>query len=134
MSVFVSLWQKNRFLFKEHTLRKIENIKPKLAVVPLILLLYLLMYALDTTCIVKSILGIPCPGCGMTRAVVSALRLDLAAAFRLHPMFWSLPLLVLYFLYDGHLFKNKRLNYGVGAAIALGFLLNWLIRIFYIIF
>jgi hypothetical protein len=35
-------------------------------------------------CPVKSALGIPCPGCGLTRATVSLLRGEFAAAFRLH--------------------------------------------------
>jgi hypothetical protein len=43
------------------------------------------------TCLLRLALGIPCPGCGMTRAVLAAARLDLFAAERYHPL--SLPLL-----------------------------------------
>jgi hypothetical protein len=35
-------------------------------------------------CPVKSALGIPCPGCGLTRATVSLLRGEFAAAIGLH--------------------------------------------------
>jgi hypothetical protein len=35
-------------------------------------------------CPVKSALGIPCPGCGLTRAAVSLLRGEFEAAFGLH--------------------------------------------------
>jgi|ERR1044072_328425 hypothetical protein len=35
-------------------------------------------------CPLKSALGIPCPGCGLTRASVSLLRGDFAAAFSAH--------------------------------------------------
>ena len=35
-------------------------------------------------CPVKSALGIPCPGCGLTRATLSLLGGEFAAAFRLH--------------------------------------------------
>ena len=37
-------------------------------------------------CPFKAITGIPCPGCGMTRAVLSACRGDFAGAFRYHPL------------------------------------------------
>ena len=33
---------------------------------------------LDTGCMFYHITGIPCPGCGMTRAYLAALRLDFA--------------------------------------------------------
>lgn len=36
-------------------------------------------------CPSRLLLGLPCPGCGMTRAVAALLRGDLAGAFILHP-------------------------------------------------
>ena len=42
-------------------------------------------------CPFRAATGLPCPGCGMTRAMVSLGRLDLDGAMRLHP--FSLPLL-----------------------------------------
>lgn len=32
--------------------------------------------------------GIPCPGCGLTRATLSALQGNFAEAFHFHPLFW----------------------------------------------
>lgn len=37
-------------------------------------------------CPFKAISGIPCPGCGMTRAVLSACKGDFREAFRYHPL------------------------------------------------
>lgn len=36
-------------------------------------------------CPSRRLLGLPCPGCGMTRALAALLRGDLAGAFALHP-------------------------------------------------
>ncbi len=38
------------------------------------------------SCLLRRTVGIPCPGCGMTRATLALLRLDFAAAFAYHPL------------------------------------------------
>lgn len=54
----------------------------------------LVLWLLDVGCVVRFVTGVPCPGCGMTRAWLALLRGDLAAALAYHPMFWSFPLAV----------------------------------------
>lgn len=76
-------------------------------------------------CLFQHFLGIPCPGCGMTRAVLAALRLDFAEAFSYHAMFWSLPLLFGYLLIDGGLFRKRWINIAVLVGIGIGFLAVW---------
>lgn len=46
-----------------------------------------------STCPIRLGFGIPCPGCGLTRAVLAAARLDFATAQRFHPL--SLALIVI---------------------------------------
>lgn len=53
---------------------------------------WLALYLLDIGCIFRLMTGIPCPGCGMTRAWLAALRLHFAAAFAYHPLFWVVPI------------------------------------------
>ncbi|MBQ4283737.1 MAG: DUF2752 domain-containing protein [Lachnospira sp.] len=39
-------------------------------------------------CPFSYIIGISCPGCGMTRSLMSVLHLDIAKAFYYHPLWW----------------------------------------------
>ena len=107
-------------------MQKIENLKTKLLFFALIPLLYLVMYLLDTTCIIKSLIGIPCPGCGMTRALLCAIHLKFRDAFAFHPLFFTTPVLFLYFLYDGRLFRNKKIDVCILISIFSCFLINWI--------
>lgn len=110
-------------------MRKIKELKNSLLLTTVYLLLVSVFWLFDVPCLFERFLGVSCPGCGMSRAVLSALRWDLAAAFSYHPMFWSMPVLYVYFLCNGRLFPNKYLDYGILIAIALGFFINWLAKL-----
>ena len=86
-------------------------------------------WILDLPCGYIALFGFPCPGCGMTRAWLAALRGDFAAAFGFHPMFWSVPLVFAYLLIPGQWIKHRRLCNGILAVIGLGFLVFWLTKI-----
>lgn len=48
-------------------------------------------------CPMASSLGIPCPGCGLTRATLALLHGDVHGALHLHPLVWLLtPLFVVF--------------------------------------
>lgn len=86
--------------------------------------------ALNLPCPVRTLLGgIPCPGCGMSRAWLAALRLDFRAAFAFHPMFWSIPILGVQLLFDGRLFRNQWCNLALPVLIAVGLLGCYCFRI-----
>jgi len=44
-----------------------------------------------SACVFKSTMGIPCPGCGLSRAYMAGMRLDFETALFYHPLFWYLP-------------------------------------------
>ena len=52
-----------------------------------IALLYVALEAFGVTCPIRFLTGISCAGCGMSRAWLSLLRLDLAGAVYYHPLF-----------------------------------------------
>lgn len=53
-----------------------------------IVLFYVVIESLGVTCPILYLTGISCAGCGMSRAWLSLLRLDLAGAVYYHPLFW----------------------------------------------
>lgn len=50
-------------------------------------------------CPIKYLTGVPCPGCGLSRALAALLRLDFWTALRFHPMVFVLLPVVLYALF-----------------------------------
>lgn len=55
---------------------------------------YCLNHVLPSGCVSKSALGIDCPGCGLTRGVLAASRLQLSDSVRFHPLAWIILILV----------------------------------------
>lgn len=51
--------------------------------------LYLALHLAGIGCPIRWLTGISCAGCGMTRAWLCAVHLDLAGAFAAHPLFWA---------------------------------------------
>lgn len=86
-----------------------------------VMLGYLLMFSAGITCPIKFSTGISCPGCGMTRACVSALRLDLAAAFEYHPLWIVLPFAVISFTVLKRKGRRRELNLLIYSLAALMF-------------
>lgn len=44
-----------------------------------------------SACPIALLTGLPCPGCGLTRACIAALTLHWKEAFALHPLFLLIP-------------------------------------------
>lgn len=64
------------------------NWKRDLGAVLIIAAFYAGLMVMGITCPIKFVTGVSCLGCGMTRAWLSALRLDWAGAVAFHPLFW----------------------------------------------
>lgn len=110
-------------------MKRIKGLKNTLLLTLIYLCLLIVFQVLGLNCIFKHFLHIPCPGCGMSRALYSALRLEFATAFGYHPMFWSIPILYLYLLFGGKLLNKKWLDIPILILIAVGFLINWIVNL-----
>ncbi len=89
---------------------------------------YAIMLALGISCPIKYIFGVSCPGCGMTRATLSALRLDFIGAFYYHPL-WLLPLPSLALLAILFVKGKKKIARGVIGVLAVAFLITYFVRL-----
>lgn len=110
-------------------MRHITQLRQKLLLTAVTAGAVLVVWRFQLPCIYQFLFGLPCPGCGMTRAVMAALRLDFAAAFHHHWMFCSIPVAYLYFLFDGRLLRVKWLDRAILWLIAGGFAVHWLVRL-----
>lgn len=108
---------------------KIKNLKIKLLGTAAYIVFIMFMWHMNIGCIWQSIFHIPCIGCGITRALLCAVRFDFISAFEFHPMFWSVPIIYLYILKDGVLFKSKALNYCILFSLALCFVVSYLFKL-----
>ncbi len=73
-------------------------------------------------CPARYFLGICCPGCGMTRASLSILKLDFIAAFNYHPLVFIMPVCVVIFFIRKKLPKklyNALVSFGIVLFIGL---------------
>lgn len=76
------------------TWKKVTEHKGDFTAILIIGLFYGGLFLSGITCPIKFMTGISCLGCGMTRAWLSAFCLHFSDAFYYHPLFWTIPLLL----------------------------------------
>ncbi len=106
--------------FPGRLLKDLKQYWKGLAIAAAVILL--LNLAFGTVCPFRILFGTPCPGCGMTRALLLLLRLDFRGALSMHPLspfFFVLFLLFPFFRYG----KTDRTGLWVRLCAVLLFLL-----------
>lgn len=66
-------------------------------------------------CLIRGLTGIPCPSCGMSRAITAAINGDIINAFKFHPLFW-LPFISVVLIFLRRRFFKQIL---IGAIILI---------------
>lgn len=83
----------------------------------------------DVPCYFKGIVGIPCPGCGLTRAYLSLLKGHPASAFFYHPLFFMVPLVAaIVILKDVAAIKKLYWSRWFWWGVVALFLAQWAVR------
>lgn len=74
--------------------------------------------------------GIPCPGCGMTRALLSAVRFDFREAFYYHPLYGVVIAAVIYMLlkHTGKIKISKAVENKLLLAVCILFIAVYIVR------
>lgn len=74
-----------------------------------VIIFYLIVYILgnNTRCFYRNTLGIPCPGCGLSRAYTALFRGDVLGALNYHPLF-IIPIIIgLVMIFKGNSFFGR---------------------------
>jgi hypothetical protein len=109
----------------------VKNISYVIFGLALYYLIFVILLDTGTVCFFQSIFGIPCPGCGLTRAITALCSLEFRAAFFYHPLVPMIFWIGFLFLFQSHpkihtLYTNNRLWQVYGTL----FCLVWGIRMF----
>ncbi len=77
-----------------------EFIKRQIDKHKIIILMAMIIIITGGQCIIKKITGFPCPSCGVTRSLMSLVRLDFYESFYYHPLSIFIVISILYFIYS----------------------------------
>lgn len=106
---------------------KEKYIKVLLAVV-IFALICGILHITKIGCPIKFLTGVSCPACGMTRAWVLAFTFHFGEAWRFHPLFFLIPVIILFILFKEKI--GEKLFSGVMLSFAVIFIAVWLVRMF----
>ncbi|HEY5561481.1 MAG TPA: DUF2752 domain-containing protein [Clostridiaceae bacterium] len=109
--------------------QKIKKIFYSLSIVFILFTFVLITSFFHIGCLVKDVIGLPCPGCGLTRATLAFLRLDFKTAFHYHPLFWlATPVLIVSIYGKKPLFNSKKIEIIIYVTVGIAFIVVYIYR------
>ena len=104
--------------------RIIDELKQmKAAIFIITVYMVLVDFLFGYVCPSMVILGLPCPGCGLTRAAISLAHLDFNMALYYNPMiFFALPLIGIYIFMYLKNYNHRKLFYPTFVIIIVAFI------------
>lgn len=93
-------------------------------------LVVLWMSVTGVGCPIKRLIGISCAGCGMSRALLFAARLQFNKAFYYHPLFWLCPIIIALYIWWERISPVIRKR--IVTLIIISFCFVYVLRLFFI--
>ncbi len=93
-------------------------------------LVVLWMSVTGVGCPIKRLIGISCAGCGMSRALLFAARLQFNKAFYYHPLFWLCPIIIALYIWWERISPVIRKR--IVTLIVISFCFVYVLRLFFI--
>lgn len=95
-------------------------------------LYFLMILLVFYKCPFKFFLGVPCFGCGMTRALISCLHLDFKAAFSYHPLFGFVIITAIIWCLNRFGIKpiSRQITIPLWVALCVLFIIVYFFRLF----
>ena len=114
--------------------REIKNTLPAIAIIAIAVVICTILF--DGFCLFRLMSGIPCPGCGLTRAAILLLKGHAAESFNMHPMLIPfLFILLIYFMEKYYIDNEKpskakglKVTYIYGCIVAIAMIILYLVR------
>ena len=104
-----------------------KRIRELIPFVAIVVIMYSILYFLKLPCPIKLFTGVSCGGCGITRAWISVLSLNISDAFYYHPLFWTVPIAGLVFLFQDRI--PNRVYKMLVYLLAIAFLTVYIYRL-----
>ena len=86
------------------------------------------LFYLTLGCPLRFFTGVCCPGCGMSRALWYALKLDFANAYHMHPLIFIMPIVALIYIFRKKL--PEKLYIGLAVVFFTLMAVTYIYRLF----
>ena len=109
-----------------------SKLKALLLLAAAVLFIMFLTYILggEKTCYLKGVIGIPCPGCGLTRAMICLLQGNFKESFFYHPLLAAVALVFILAIFQKVSGSKSPIFDLIYIAITVLFIIVYIIRLF----
>lgn len=111
---------------------KKDIVKNVISILTIVLIYMFFLRYTQIGCPIRFLFGIPCMGCGMTRAIIALLSMDFEKAIYYHPLVFLVPVIIILICIEDKLVViRKQLVQKIWIIIIISFFITYLIRLIF---